>query len=169
MDIIVLSNMDPEDIKARIIASDDRFYLVPSANRRNTYQVLWFRLSSRKKCKVDILVPGRLSIPRIPIGEITYIHPFLDIPVVPFLVLLLLKLRGWTDHRADFRRYMRDKVEVDVRDIEELLELAVEDYEAHINKEKWLPRWFIREMRGRIHEYVEEWPDSDWYWQRIGL
>ena len=98
VDIIVISDMDPEEIKELILESDNRFYLVPSANPRNTYQVLWFTISSRKTCKVNILVPGLLSIPRIPIRHISYVQPFQDIPMVPFLVLLLLKLRGWTDH-----------------------------------------------------------------------
>ncbi|KAG6895233.1 hypothetical protein C0992_002475 [Termitomyces sp. T32_za158] len=169
VDVVVLSRRDPENIKNLIILTDDRFYLVPSANRRNTYQVLWFRLCKRKECKVDILVPGRLSIPRIPLWTISDMGPFEDIPVVPFLVLLLLKLRGWTDHRVDRRRYMRDKVEVDEEDIDELLKLAVEDYEAHLDEERWLPKWFVREMRGRVQEYIEELPYSDRYWQRLGF
>ncbi|KAG6887343.1 hypothetical protein C0995_015938 [Termitomyces sp. Mi166 len=57
VDIIVITEMDPEDIKELILAWDDRFYLVPSANPRNTYSVLWFTVSSRKTCKVDILIP----------------------------------------------------------------------------------------------------------------
>ncbi|KAG6899649.1 hypothetical protein C0993_008329 [Termitomyces sp. T159_Od127] len=168
VDIIVISNMDPEDIKELIISTDNRFYLVPSANRRNTYQVLWFRVSNRKKCKVDILVPGLLSIPRIPLRQISYIQPFEDIPVVPLLVLLLLKLRGWTDHRVDYRQYMLDKVEVDEEDIEELLRLAVEN-RAHLNQEQWLPKWFVREMRERVDEYIEEWPSSEGKWTSLGL
>ncbi|KAG5735619.1 hypothetical protein E4T56_gene6942 [Termitomyces sp. T112] len=169
VDIIVISEMDPEEIKELILQSDDRFYLVPSANPRNTYQVLWFTVSSRKRCKVDILIPGLLSVPKIPVRKISYIEPFQDIPVVPFLVLLLLKLRGWTDHRVDHRQHMRDKVEVDEEDIEELLELAVQEYGATLDQERWLPKWFVREMQERVQEYIEEWPDSAENWQCLGF
>ncbi|KAG6889598.1 hypothetical protein C0995_016124 [Termitomyces sp. Mi166 len=169
VDIIVITEMDPEDIKELILVWDDRFYLVPSANPRNTYSVLWFTVSSRKTCKVDILIPGLLSIPNIPVSKISYIEPFQDIPVVPFLVLLLLKLRGWTDHRVDHRQHMRDKVEVDEEDIEELLELAVQEYGANLDRERWLPKWFVEEMQERVQEYVEEWPDSENNWRNLGF
>ncbi|KAG6820214.1 hypothetical protein H0H93_003868 [Arthromyces matolae] len=167
IDIIVITEMDPEDLKDLIAESDQRFYLVPSVNPRNTYQVLWFSVSPRKSCKVDILVPGLLSIPVIPVSKIVYINQ--DIPVVPFLLLLLLKLRGWTDHRVDSRPRMRDKVEVDEGDIEELLELGVEEYKAHLDQESWLPEWFVQEMEERVVEYVERWPDSKQAWRSLGL
>lgn len=165
----MLSNKDPEDIKDIIESYDNNFYLVPSANPANTYRILWYALPRERTCKVDILVPGLLSIPRIPVRRIVYQDPFPDIPVMPFLALLLLKLRGWTDHRADSRQYMLDKVPVDEEDIEELLSLAVEEYEVHLRSEKWLPAWFVQEARERVEEYIEESPDSREFWSEIGF
>ncbi|KAG6905763.1 hypothetical protein DXG01_000849 [Tephrocybe rancida] len=171
VDIIVMTEMDPEDIKDLIVASNELFYLVPSANPQNSYYVLWFHLPSSRTCKVDILVPGLLSIPNIPASKICYIEPFQDIPVAPFLVLLLLKLRGWEDHRhgADDRRHMRDKVEIDEEDIDALLELGVRDYQAHLDYEKWLPKWFVQESEERVYEYMEEWPESTEPWRDMGF
>ncbi|KAF5380178.1 hypothetical protein D9615_006211 [Tricholomella constricta] len=181
VDLIVLTDMDPEDIKDLLASSNDKFYLVPSTNPRNTYQVLWFSLPSPRgrgcgrgrqgrSCKVDILIPGLLSIPNIPPRRIVYVEPFDGIPVVPLLALLLLKLRGWTDHMEDRRRRMREKVEVDEEDIDELLQLAVEEYDGvHRNKARWMPRWFVREAKERVERYVEAWPDSADFWSELGF
>jgi hypothetical protein len=163
--------MDSEDIKDLFESADDRFYLVPSANPSNTYRVLWYELWGGRVCKVDILTPGTLSIPDIPIQHIVYQDAFPDIPVAPFLCLLLLKLRGWTDHRDDDRQYMNDKVPVDEEDIEELLDLAVAVYDVHlgIESEEWMPEWFVEEAKERVAEYVQEWPNSGGSWQEIGF
>ncbi|KAG6874740.1 hypothetical protein C0992_006760 [Termitomyces sp. T32_za158] len=175
VDIVVLSELpvDLEDIKQRIITSDSRFFL--RMNRSNTYKDLWFRVSSDKECKVDILIPGRLCIPNIPISKISYIKPFQDIPVVPLMVLLLLKLSGWTDHRhqADVGviQYVSDKdeFETDEADMKVLLNLAVERYKAHLDDEKWLPELFVLEMRRRVLEYIQQWPDSKEKWKMVGF
>ncbi|KAF8219289.1 hypothetical protein L208DRAFT_767547 [Tricholoma matsutake] len=168
VDIIVLSTMDREAIKELLESNDHRFYLVPSANPSNTYCVLWFTLRRERACKVDILTPGVLSIPNIPVQRILYQDKFPDIPITPFLCLLLLKLRGWVDHREDSRQYMRDKVPMDEGDIEELLDLAVE-HEVHLRKERWMPKWFVEEARERIAEYVQVFPYSASDWREIGL
>ncbi|KAG6884107.1 hypothetical protein C0992_006990, partial [Termitomyces sp. T32_za158] len=173
VDIIVLSKLKPEDIKKLIVTSDNRFLLL--MNRRKTDEILWFKISYNKKCKVEILVPGRLSIPEIPISNISYIEPFQDIPVVPLMVLLPLKLRGWTDHRhqADVGviQYVSDKdeFETDEADMKVLLNLAVERYKAHLDDEKWLPELFVLEMRRRVLEYIQQWPDSKETWKMVGF
>jgi hypothetical protein len=172
VDIIVLSTTDREDVKELLESADNRFYRVPSANPANTYHVLWFELRGPGRvCKVDILTPGVISIPNIPVRCIVYHEIFSDIPIAPFLCLLLLKVRGWMDHREDSRQYMRDKVPMDEDDIEELLELAVEKYSVHLgtDSEKWMPKWFVEEAKERVAEYVQSWPDSAGSWQDIGF
>ncbi|RDB18619.1 hypothetical protein Hypma_014709 [Hypsizygus marmoreus] len=173
IDVVVLTDQDPEEIKDLLISNNDKFFLVPSRNPQNTYQVLWFTLPSprfeSRTCKVDILIPGLLSIPNIPTRRLEYIDPFHDIPVVPLLALLLLKLRGWTDHLIDSRAHMRNKVEEDEEDIDEMLHLAVEEYGVNLRTEKWMPRWFVREARERVRQYVETWPDSADRWSELGF
>jgi len=173
VDVVVFTNRDPEDIKDLLVSSNDKFYLVPSTNPQNTYQVLWYSFPApqrwRRSCKVDILIPGLLSIPSIPASRIVGVEPFQDIPVMPFMALLLLKLRGWTDHLADPRRRMQEKTTIDEEDIDELLELAMEQYGAHLDNERWMPKWFIREAKERVEQYTEAWPDSAWSWSELGF
>lgn len=88
---------------------------------------------------------------------------------MPFLALLLLKLRGWTDNRESNAPHKREKQYIDKEDIDELLELAIEEYDSVLQRERWMPRWFIREARERVWEFVEEYPDSADDWSEIGF
>jgi len=74
VDIVVLTNKTQGDIKDLIASTDDQFYLVPAANPQDTYHVLWYSIpdADERACKVDILIPGILSIPEIPIQKIVY-------------------------------------------------------------------------------------------------
>jgi hypothetical protein len=65
-----------EQLKARLIALDPRFYTVASKDPYATYRVLWFRLPTYttgysyayrdRSCKVDLLLPGIMNIPFVP-------------------------------------------------------------------------------------------------------
>ena len=174
VDIIVLTDMDAEEIKDLLVSTDSKFFAVPSANPDATYHVLWYSLpaprSATRCCKVDILTPmGDLLIPNIPVRRITYIARFPDIPVIPLLALLILKLQGWTDHRDDNRQFMRDKQPNDEDDINELLVLALEEYGVELRTEKWMPRSFVRRAKQRVAQFVEDFPDSADYWSEIGF
>ncbi|TFK39320.1 hypothetical protein BDQ12DRAFT_77027 [Crucibulum laeve] len=175
VDIVVLTEIQTEELKDLILETDDNFYLIPSRDPNATHRVLWYALSSleqphlERKCKVDILVPGLLSIPRVPSQHIMYSENFPDIPLMPLLPLILLKLRGWSDHRVDEREYMQEKVPQDEVDIEEMLQLAVEEYDVHIRKEKWLPEWFIREAKERVGLFAKELPGSEAHWRDLGF
>lgn len=176
VDLIVLTNtIEQEQIKRLLVSTDNDFFLVPSTNPRANYRVLWYNLDPYKvsdgatRCKVDVLVPGVLSIPNIPPRLICFEQTYPDIPLTPFFTLLLLKLRGWWDHLTDHREYMWEKVPFDERDIEELLELAVEEYEVHLQKERWLPMWLIEESEERARYFVIHCPDTTDAWSEIGL
>ncbi|KAG6916933.1 hypothetical protein DXG01_004620 [Tephrocybe rancida] len=169
VDIIVVTEMHPEKIKELLVTHDNRFYLMPSINPQNSYKVLWFKVSYRRGCKVDILIPGILSIPKIPAKEIFFIQPFQDLPVVPFLVLLMTKLKAWADHGADARLHMQAKVGVDEGDISMLLDLGVKTYHAHLSKNTWLPESFVEESKRRVSEYTEKWPGTTRSWRAMGF
>ncbi|KAF8647238.1 hypothetical protein AX16_006830, partial [Volvariella volvacea WC 439] len=186
VDLIVLTTTEPERIKTQIVSTNpSKYYLVNSANPQNTYRILWSKLSSdagtssisstatERSCKVDILVPGLLSIPQIPSAQITYTPAHPTLPVIPLLALILLKLRGWDDHKGDYRQRMIDKTAVDEGDIEELLRIAVRrgggGKPISVPGERWLPRWFVREATNRVEYFVEEKPETKDHWMRLGF
>jgi hypothetical protein len=175
VDIVILNlwdSWDVEEVKALLAESDDSFHLVPSRNPRNDYKVLWYRLSPRsrrgRRCKVDILVPGTMEILRVPESLIVYTN-VPDVPVMPLLAVLLLKLRGWDDHRSHTRQDMIDKQHVDVEDIDEMLDLAVNNYGVHLRTERWMPKSFVKNARARLREYVDLFPDTAGQWNEIGF
>ncbi|KAJ3865821.1 hypothetical protein EV359DRAFT_37939 [Lentinula novae-zelandiae] len=175
VDLVVLNNRkhDAEDLKQILVDEDDRFYFVASVNPDATYQVLWFRLGPGRSCKVDILTTGKstsLNIPRVPVTRVLYIHPYDDLPVMPLLALLLLKLQGWTDHRHSQKSHEQKRVWQDVADIKEMLKIAVED-QVHIDgqESKWMPRSFVEQMTDRVDEYVRKFPESLNDWENLGV
>ncbi|CCM01380.1 uncharacterized protein FIBRA_03430 [Fibroporia radiculosa] len=172
VDLIVFCGENPERLKAVLTEVDEDFYLVPSRSRTADYEVLWCALPTEDEdtprgCKVDILVPGLLEIPDIPTE---HIEDRDGLPVMPLLPLLMMKLKGWFDHRNSSRPDMRDKQVVDVVDIDELLAISC-DYSTHIRNDElwWLPEDFITTTQDRVYEYVEDFPDSALYWQNLGF
>ncbi|KIK70015.1 hypothetical protein GYMLUDRAFT_536008 [Collybiopsis luxurians FD-317 M1] len=175
VDLIVLNDQgnDPEALKEILVDQDDRFFFVASRDPNATYRVLWFEVSRGRECKVDILTTGRstaLDIPRVPDSRTMFIHPFNDLPLMPLLALLLLKLRGWTDHRHSSKKYEQEKVRQDVTDIREMLEIAIDQGESIGNREsRWMPKWFITQMGDRVDEYIRKFPASQAQWENLGL
>ncbi|KII91364.1 hypothetical protein PLICRDRAFT_104445 [Plicaturopsis crispa FD-325 SS-3] len=173
IDMLVLTrDYDAEQIKALIVETNPRFYLTNSRNPRNTYRILHFALdaSGERECKVDILVPGgELNLPRIPPGQINYATGSMGAPAMPLLALLLLKLQGWDHHRAHYRPDMRAKQWDDIDDIDELLAIAVDEHALELRTERWMPKWFVNAAKTRVRDYVEEDPDSAYYWSELGF
>lgn len=167
-----MTDADPEIIKQLIVSYDPKFYLIPARDPENTYKVLWYSSKSRQRCKVDILVPGGLTglhIPFVPLTHIMHCKPHDDIPLMPFLALLLLKLQGWDDHRKSSEPRFYEKQSADVADIDELLDLAVDKFETRLESEEWLPDWFVQRGCVRISEFIAEFPDTASYWAEIGF
>jgi hypothetical protein len=169
VDIVCLTDKYTQaELKAILVANDSNFYTVASKDPFATYRVLWHRIGLRR-CKVDVLLPGIMNIPAVPIPRITY-RSRSDLPLMPFLPLLLLKLQAWMDHREADKFYLRDKQHVDVRDIGELLELAVSKYNVDLKQDgKWLPESFLRAAAKRVKAYVQSFPDSAEPWKEIGF
>lgn len=159
---MILSTLfDQETLKRLLVREDPRFYLVSSRNPRATYKVLWYSLSARISryplptidCKVDILIPGVLNIPNVPIPRVLTLS---GLPVMPLVPQLLLKLQGWSDHRASHRSDMQDKQYVDIRDIDALLVIALEKG-ARVKggeEDDWIPESMIALARTRLRSYT---------------
>ena len=129
-------------------------------NRNNTYKKVFYSLSwvPPLRCKVDIVLAGQnspLKIPKIPTRHIAYVNDF-NIPVLPFLVLLVLKVQGWHDHRSSTRDDFRRKVAQDKQDIDHLLNM-VNDAD-HLDQFTWLPRWFVDHAEDLVRKYTERYP-----------
>ena len=172
MDLIIFGGEDTEHFKQLLAASDDPFFLAPSRRRNAGYKVLWYRLPSppgapRRRCKVDILVPGIMNIPDIPPQQI---KRKLGLPVMPLLPLLMMKLQGWTDHRASPRADFQAKQHVDVDDIKELLGITCRTgTRIGSNSLYWLPSGFIQAARIRVYKFTLEFPYTEDQWDFLGL
>ncbi|EPQ53004.1 hypothetical protein GLOTRDRAFT_15009, partial [Gloeophyllum trabeum ATCC 11539] len=166
VDIVVMtSSYTQEELKELIRRSDSRFYLIKPKTPNATYRVFYFRLDGyRRSCKVDILLPGIMSIPTIPRGRITKVH---DIPVMPLPALLLLKLQGWSDHKGSTRPDMVDKQYVDVQDVSELLRIA-HNRDLWMPSETWLPSAFLDMGEERVERFVEEYTSTSDPWEAVG-
>lgn len=75
-------------------------------------------------------------------------------PLMPFFPLFLLKLQAWMDHRQAAKQYLIDKQFVDVTDITELLEIAVEKKKVTLKGQEWLPSSFLDAAKTRVIQYT---------------
>lgn len=166
VDIIVMTeSYTQEELKRLLIRDpDSAFYIRPSRKIGATYAIVYYTLGEERFCKLDVLIPGVLSIPNVPPERIVHID---GLPVLPFMTLLLMKLQGWSDHRASGRSDMWEKQYVDVRDINQMLGIAATRGED-VNKETWLPKDFLDVARARVVRFVEHFRQST-RWERIGF
>ncbi|KAI0321531.1 hypothetical protein OF83DRAFT_1051126 [Amylostereum chailletii] len=168
VDVVVMPAYSQEEVKRILVNADSNFYLVASTNRRATYKVLWCRVPGNfQDCKVDILVPPTLDIPIVAVNRIPIVR---GIPVMPLFPLLLLKLRGWEDHKdAPWRRTdMKAKQHVDVKDINELLGIVLRKGVTDEDR-GWLPRQFLNEGKRRAQAYALAFPSSRNSWEQLGI
>ncbi|KAJ7665668.1 hypothetical protein B0H17DRAFT_990858 [Mycena rosella] len=175
-DILVFppnSQIDAETLKRLIVAAAPRyFYLKDARDPAATYRILWFRQPSRRReTKVDILVPGPMSLPAIPLPRIRWVS---DLPLAPFPFILLHKLKGWADHRAAPEGFKRARQSTDAADVRRLLDIVPE---MRVLQE--LPSWpedpelFDAELQtdsvARVKEYCAEFPGRAERWRSLGF
>ena len=123
--------MSQEELKRLVQRTHPYLRLERSANPDADFRILFFNLDkitgprgffTGNKCKIDVLIPGLLHLPRLSGTQITQLG---GLPVVPFSVLLLQKLQGWDDHRklrwSEPKKYA--KASTDARDLQQLLTL----------------------------------------------
>ncbi|PFH48735.1 hypothetical protein AMATHDRAFT_149189 [Amanita thiersii Skay4041] len=172
IDIVVLTDDDPEEIKAKLEELDDsRFRLIPAQDPRKHYKVLWYVTcwEPRIECKVDIVTPNtrRLNIPDVPRDLIPWMS---DIPVMPFLPLLLLKVLGWHGRHTSNKLHLQKKIPRDEADIINLLDLL--DAGDKLYNNRWLRTTKLRLMRSaRVHigSFAKKFPSTKRKWKYIGF
>jgi hypothetical protein len=175
------AEIELEEIKDLIIENSSfDFYLKPPKDPNATYRILYYILTPstpdpshplHRACKVDLLLPGVLGIPReIPPASIHRDEHFRELPLIPFLVLLTLKVRAWAEHRVHYQARMRDKAKIEESDIAELLDLGVNEYIARVRQlEAWVGKVWVKEMKEYIRTYVEAKPKSKVLWEEMGF
>ncbi|KAJ7508466.1 hypothetical protein B0H11DRAFT_1965170 [Mycena galericulata] len=175
-DILVFppsNEIDAEVLKRLIVAAAPRlFYLKAARDPAATYRILWFRQPPRRReTKVDILVPGIMSLPVIPLPRIRWAS---GLPLAPFPFILLHKLKGWADHRVAPEKFKRVRQTTDAADVRRLLDIVSE-----MRVLEALPSWwedlelFDAELQAdsvvRVQEYCSEFPARAERWRSLGF
>jgi len=136
-----------EQLKEMLVKDDStHFYLVASKRKGATHRILHFRHSGQDT-KVDVVLPGIMEIPSLPPAE-CYTATILEkkFEVVPYKMLLYMKLRGWED-RTNWSP-QKDKMKTDEQDIRFLLSLE----QKYTDKET-LPSEFLRMGERRLARF----------------
>ncbi|TFK70158.1 hypothetical protein BDN72DRAFT_819288 [Pluteus cervinus] len=174
IDVIVITRKEDETIKDEITDHpSNRFFLSQSSQPNQTYNKVYFKVPrrsrrfERKECKVDILVPGTIHIPRIPARRMVYLDEYPDIPLIPLMTLLLLKLQGWNENRSDRRPWKRKKAPKEEEDIKELLDLMVN--RAMDEEDEWCPSYLKDMAKAWVKKFVKTCPSYEWRWNRLGF
>lgn len=168
--MVMTSAYTTEDLKRMLVGKNSSFYLRPSRKVGETYKLVFYTLQpnfrySRRSCKVDILIPGILNIPHISTYDIREID---NLPVMPLIPLLLLKLQGWADHRDSSRSDMQQKQYADIRDISQLVQIAIQSGVTLGDALDWLPTDFVDAGRARLARFLEIVRPSQ-TWTEIGF
>ena len=111
---------------------------------------------------------GGLYIPKIPPHHIAYPNGH-NIPVVPLLVLLILKVQGWRDRlrKSRFSEKARRKVLLDKGDTDRLLEMT--DDSDHLDYFSQYPKWFLRRAKGLVRRYTKKYPNKAYLFRQLGF
>ncbi|KAH9054932.1 hypothetical protein EDB87DRAFT_1567867 [Lactarius vividus] len=162
-------SLDPEDVKQTIVDADDRYYLEPSKKPGATYEILYCRLPGWRtegRCiKIDILVPDILGLPEIDSDDQVWIS---NVPVMPLFALLVMKTKGWWDHRISWRSDFRAKEGADLTDIDALLDRALEEEVSYqVERYNYTPK-FMRLGLTLARKFVRIYGQPE-KWSRLGF
>ncbi|KAF9471687.1 hypothetical protein BDN70DRAFT_887823 [Pholiota conissans] len=186
------------ELKELVINSDPRhFYLKLPRDPAAEYRILWYRQEYKgPECKVDILVPGSVNLPRLPRHRVMFLSPRAEhdddtlngeesrivggavIPVVPFALLLAHKLQGWDDHRRAEESHYKEKQHQDAADVRRLLGLRREmklvmDARRSLcnvwNDKDLFSEDFERLTYLRVKIYCAAFPDREAEWRSLGF
>jgi hypothetical protein len=169
------SHYDAEELKNLLVEADRTFHLTRPASEDADYQILWYKLPPScngrpRNCKVDILVPGTMGLPWIRASRIESVllrNTLLSLPCMPLEALLLMKLRGWSDHRHSDRSDFQGKIPADENDIDQLLDICVEN-DVWFNRATWLS-WFFRKNGFRRARAFVNVKGQDERWRQLGF
>lgn len=160
--------MGQEDLKSQLVALNSRFYLWPARDPSATYKVLWYHILETDSClKVDILLPGAMDIPNIPVSKFEF-DDHHSLPCAPLSLVLLLKLQAWIHHGESPDVRYRIKQPTDAQDIRELSRVA-RARRLKPRTESYLPRSFVKRAESRVALLVEQYPSRRSSWVKLGF
>jgi hypothetical protein len=151
------------------------FYLIAS---KANHHVLYYRFDPTETtghnpvttCKVDIVFPGTTSnLSNLPLSTIDWDE---GLPLVPFPLLLLLKLQEWNNHRKSNQVFTQSKQQIVMEDIMTLLRLskALESCGYLIWTDTRVFSWDFRKLsEERIVNFCDAFPESKELWLSIGV
>jgi hypothetical protein len=120
-------------------------------------------------CKINIVFPGTMNLPNLPLITVDWDE---GLPLVPFSLLLLLKLQEWDDHRPSGQEFTDLEQRSDMEDVMMLLRLSKAreacGYLAWIDK-RVLSWDFMNLSEERIERFSHDFPESKELWLAIGL
>jgi hypothetical protein len=171
---LVPSSFNRRELKEMCTSYHPSFHLTLPKARGARHRVLQYRINPELNCKIDLIPPGNMNIPRVPTQDVIYRNKF---PLMPFYPLLLLKVQGWEDHRLSGKSHMEAKIPQDVEDIFELLALVMlrrsqSQVESGIELNEtawWITEEFKDEGKRRIHDFARKHPESRDSWKALGL
>lgn len=170
VDIVVNTEAyDPNTLKSMVADGDPAVFELHVAHAQEDggtpRHILWGVLDRKQRCKIDILVPGFLDIPSIPVSSVVTLH---NLPVMPLLPLLLMKLRGWDKHLNSPRQDHQKKQYVDAWDVYQLLRLAVSQGVNAADTQN-LPEDVEGVAQIRSANFVARYPAQMELWRKLGL
>ncbi|THH23113.1 hypothetical protein EUX98_g8064 [Antrodiella citrinella] len=159
VDLIVMTNSHTTEVLKNMLelGGGGDFYTRASKKVGATYRILYCKIPSlyatryNRSTKVDILIPGIMSIPLLSTTAIVRID---GLPALPFFALLMLKVQGWSDHRKSDRSDYRLKQYQDVNDIDELLVIGQQGGKKFLSEVGQLPKDFLDVGYRLLGEYV---------------
>ena len=107
-----------------------------------------------------------MNIPSVPRDKILHID---NLPAMPIIPLMLLKLQAWEDHRTSDKSYYREKQWTDVADLGRMLPIAVKQKASLEKDQSWLPDTFVSAAKARIERYLAVYGEQASMWEAIGV
>lgn len=175
IDIVALTNEHTADeIKALISAEDPEDFFIHQTPLGDSttppHTTLYCKIERRLACKVVILVPGAMGITidlaaRMHHGLLNG-HPVLALPSI---LLLLLKLNAWNEHRKSEFPEEKWKQYTDTHDINQMVEVAAEKGD-HLKDCFWIPAESVGAGKRLFRDFAKHSLASDIkLWNHIGF
>ncbi|TFK18599.1 hypothetical protein FA15DRAFT_603011, partial [Coprinopsis marcescibilis] len=170
--------VDEAFVKQGMVDRNSQFYTRAAVDPAATYRVLFSNIPQhavlppnfrRRICKVDVLLPGVMSLPYLNERQVNEVE---GLPVVPVLILLLQKLQGWDDHLKCMVPHKFWKHNVDAEDIKDLLgrvgEMPMRMFRPWSEK-KLLSAEFVNASEARVKRFCAKFPETADLWEGLGF